>query len=270
MAVTPMQETFVITGDKISASHQVTLIIQSYLFPFRFIGVLAYMLYQESVYHLNPSTPVLRDLGLDFRPYTGVEISSRISAMFREQPVTEWADFILGIDMPDYYMSFAGIVVTVLTYSVDEATTDQIVAVLAELFSFPADDYDFLYEHLLPEVRKERVKTRKNNKTEGLRIFLVFLSSQLRAAAADLDISDEDKAQLLDNFKGAMIKLMYSFVFHEWIITDADIIFTPEFNEAGTALLPVLNGFANTLNNFPEYNIALQVTRGRQAWRNYL
>lgn len=109
-------------------------------------------MYQEATINLNPQTPVLKDLALDFRPYSGVEISDQVTNLFLTEDVVEWADFILGIDMPNYYRSFGGIVVTLLTYTVDDATADEIIDALAVLFSFPDEEYEFVQEHLLPEV----------------------------------------------------------------------------------------------------------------------
>ena len=61
------------------------------------------------------------------------------------------------------------------------------------------------------------------------------------------------------NFESALIKLLTAFFWHECYITDADIIFEPEANEAGAALLPVINAFGNSLNDFEYYDQNFQV-----------
>ena len=121
----------------------------------RLIGILAYIMYQEGVANLNPSTPVLRDLGDTFRPYSAVDLSDQLTDMYLTKDVSEWEQFILDINMPNYYRTFAGFVVTLLTYTTDDATADEIINTLAELFNFPQEEYEFLFNKLLPEVRPQ-------------------------------------------------------------------------------------------------------------------
>ena len=64
--------------------------------------------------------------------------------MFMTQNVNTWTATIEGLDMPNYYMSFAGIVCTVLTLTLEDAAVDNIIVRLADAFNFPPEEYEFL------------------------------------------------------------------------------------------------------------------------------
>lgn len=78
---------------------------------------------------------------------------------------------------------------------------------------------------------------------------------------SDIELTSIEIIQLDANFDSALIKLLYSFIWQEWVITDNPMLFEPEVNAKGAELLPVVNQFANVLNNFPEYDQNLQVIR---------
>lgn len=81
---------------------------------------------------------------------------------------------------------------------------------------------------------------------------------QLRNSTVDLELSHEEEDQLLANFESALIKMLYAFLWQEWVITDKPIIFDPDFNEAGATFIRVVNAYANSLNDFPIYDQDLQ------------
>ena len=78
----------------------------------------------------------------------------------------------------------------------------------------------------------------------------------------DIQLTSTEIMQLDSNFDSALIKLLYSFLWQEWAITDGgedSIWLQPDVNEKGAEMLPKVNAFANVLNNFPEYDTNLQV-----------
>lgn len=87
------------------------------------------------------------------RPLTAVEVSTQYTEMFAFRPATEWESTILGFDMPDYFLSFGGLICQFLTVAFDDTTADEIVDVLAGLFDFPPDQFEFLNNTLLPQVK---------------------------------------------------------------------------------------------------------------------
>ena len=123
------------------------------VFDNRVIEILAWISYQGYIGNLpNYDNPVVKDLQDEARPYTAIQISDQLTDMFLNKPVEEWTATIMGLNMPDYYMSFAAYVVSVLTLAVDEDTADNIILFLKELFSFPEDKFEFIYDKLMPEV----------------------------------------------------------------------------------------------------------------------
>ena len=124
------------------------------VFDNRVIEILSWIAYQGYMVNLpNYNDPIIKDLQNMTRPFTAIQISDQLTDMFLNTPVEEWTATILGLNMPDYYMTFAAMVVSVLTVAVeDETTVDNIIFYLADLFSFPEDEFDFVYNQLLPAV----------------------------------------------------------------------------------------------------------------------
>ena len=75
-----------------------------------------------------------------------------------------------------------------------------------------------------------------------------------------IDISFVQKLQVDANFDSTLIKLLYAFVWQEWVIGDNPAIYDPAVNEFGANLIPTINGLANAFNNFPVYDQDLQAS----------
>ena len=56
------------------------------------------------------------------------------------------------LDTPDYMMTFAGLVSTLLTLQLPPDQVDSIIPILADAFGLPEDIRAFLVEKYLPEV----------------------------------------------------------------------------------------------------------------------
>ena len=64
--------------------------------------------------------------------------------------------------------------------------------------------------------------------------------------------------QLIGNLASALVKLLYAFVWQEHTL-DIPFVLEPEANIRGNELIPVVNAFANMLNDFSLYEQNFQV-----------
>ena len=61
-----------------------------------------------------------------------------------------------GIDVPDYYLTFAAIVSSAFTLAFDESLVDSLAPVLLELFGLKPELQDFVLNEYMPEVSKRK------------------------------------------------------------------------------------------------------------------
>lgn len=193
----------------------------------RFIAILAYIAYQASIENLRDlgASSIITDLTNTPREQNGVEMAATISDMFLNKSPPEWENVTMGIDLPNYYTTFAGIVCSTMTLAFDDAIVDSIIPPLMDLFNLPQEIRDFINNQYLPEIR---------------------------ALTADIRIGLLEKVQLIGNFASTMVKLLYAFVWQEQTL-DIPFVFDPEANVRGNELIPVVNAFANRLNDFTFY-----------------
>ena len=69
-------------------------------------------------------------------------------------------------------------------------------------------------------------------------------------------------AQLELDTVAVLMKLMYAFLWQEYVLTDNDLFLDPEVNVIGAAMMGTVNGLANYLNSFPVLSPALQTGYG--------
>ena len=120
------------------------------------IQVLAYIIHQTMVAPLNSDDPVVNDLSQNgTRPFSGVELNEQMTNMFLNTSSKNWGSTILDMDKPNYWRTFAGIITTFLSLTVEDEKADQIILALAELFSFPEEEFDFITEEFLPKVTQD-------------------------------------------------------------------------------------------------------------------
>jgi hypothetical protein len=81
-----------------------------------------------------------------------VEISSSVLEMFMSKPIPEWKDHIVDLNLPDYYITFSGLVINSFTLAFDDATVDALVPILMDAFGIPEDQKTFILEQYIPEV----------------------------------------------------------------------------------------------------------------------
>ena len=73
--------------------------------------------------------------------------------MLRTRPPSEWSDEIKNLDMPNYYVTFSGLVTTMFTLLFSEGTVDFIVPEMMKLFPLEDEVKTFILKSYLPELR---------------------------------------------------------------------------------------------------------------------
>ena len=76
---------------------------------------------------------------------------------------------------------------------------------------------------------------------------------------SNFNIGPVEKLQLEANGISMGIKMLYAFLWQEEYFTTNPMFLDPDVNAAGNAYLPIVNDFANNLNNWPVYDLDLQV-----------
>ena len=148
------------------------------------IKVLAYAIYQASIENLRDlgASPIITDLQSTNRALTGVEMARSMSDMFLNMPVDQWLTHFTVMDLPDMELSFAAIVSSILSTSLDNqqlgnifqqvdipfmdcgslvsflkhGTVDFLVPVLMDLFDLGQEERDFILNQYIPEVYHNR------------------------------------------------------------------------------------------------------------------
>ena len=82
---------------------------------------------------------------------------------------------------------------------------------------------------------------------EEKEFFLLTYLPELEAITDLHPLTTLEKAELLENTAGTVMKLLFAFLWQEDTIDLNGLNETPQANEAGAAFLPVFNKFANNL-----------------------
>lgn len=98
------------------------------------------------------NSSVIYDLQLTPRPNSGVEINDIVTEMFLYDDVNTWTDTLLNLDMPNYYLTYGAIVIQMLSLTVEDDRADEIIEAMADLFSYPPEEYEFMTTYYVPEV----------------------------------------------------------------------------------------------------------------------
>ena len=83
---------------------------------------------------------------------------------------------------------------------------------------------------------------------------------QLRSLINDLQLRPGEKLHLQGNVISAAAKLLYACVWQEEFF-EPPFLFDPRANEIGAKLIPIVNAFANQLNDFTYYDQNFQVCK---------
>jgi len=189
-------------------------------------NLFAYILHQAALVSV-PYDPVLHDLSYTPRGLSGEEVIDLMLEMYKTKPVQEWYEESQTFDVaPSVQNCFAGIFGFVLRLLFDLETTMSVGGLFMDALGVLPEDKTFFVENYLP---------------------------RLYNATADVSISNIEKAELLENTSGTALKLLYAFVWQEDTFDLGEILFTPEENAFGAALLPHINSYANNLTTWDLY-----------------
>ena len=78
------------------------------------------------------------------RNQTGVEMAQSITDLYRTRPNTEWLDFFLKLDVPDYYTTWAALISTLLTLLLPQSLVVPVALALASAFGVDDKSVEFL------------------------------------------------------------------------------------------------------------------------------
>ena len=204
-----------------------------------------YVIYQSAVANI-PYDPIIHDLSHTPRNMSGEEIVDAMLYTFDNLPVEEWlqADDVFE-DLPPLQRTFAGIFGYILTLVTDPETAIAAATPFLDLLGVSPEDKKFFLEDYLP---------------------------LLEAVTENVSITMLEKAELLENTAGTVLKLLSAFVWQEETLDLGDAIFTPEANAFGAALLPQINSYGNNLTTWDLYVEDIQVGGGYpgSGWCNDL
>lgn len=194
------------------------------LMDVRLIDLIAFTGHQASVAHL-PCTGVtcniLRGLSREPRRWSAAESTMRMTEVVRTQPVNTWRRGVEdSLDTPQYFTTFAAIIVYYCHFIFEQPLIDVIVPILMPIFGISLPVQLFILFDYIPAVRA------------GLR---------------DIIITPEDQDKLLRTGVGAIIKLLWAFVWQEGIFR---FPFDPEWNRQGAELMPFVNELARAISGY--------------------
>lgn len=195
------------------------------------ISVIAFLVHQASLSKLPGASSVVIDLSYEPRNTSSLMLADEFLNMYGTLPVDQWHDKIDSLDIPDYFLLFAGIYSSALTIAFEPDTVDSIILKMADAFGLPDDFLHFIMDDYLPE---------------------------LRNLTSEIEIGALQKTKFIENILATTSKLIYAFLWQEQVLTDDSVFLDPAVNEAGWELLPVVNEWANSLNSFEYYDLDYQ------------
>lgn len=191
------------------------------------ISVVSYLIHQGSLAALQNVPSALTDFAPTPRAQTALEIADEFMDMYLNMPIEQWFEHTEAIDLPDYYLSFSGIVGTIISIAFTDDVVDRYVPILANAFSLPPEYLDFMTDTYLPEFRN---------------------------LTANLDIGIIERTKFTENFLSAFVKLVYAFLWQEERLTDNPMFLNETVNAWGAEMLPVLNSFIDSYNSFEYFD----------------
>jgi len=196
----------------------------------RFIDVVSFVAHQASLRPLNSDSPVLMDLNSTARSRNSTEIAQQLTSLFVDLPVQEWKENIDGMDIPEFFNSFAGLITTLMSLIFDDGLVDVLGPFLMQTMQVPEEIQSFILDEYVPE---------------------------LRASLAGVNLTESEVEELTNKGVGTITKLMYAFLWQEeWF--PQPIFFDPFMNIVGATMIKYVNNFANGLTNFPTYDLVIQ------------
>jgi len=190
------------------------------------IAVIAYQYQQLMTDSLKVSvnSSVLHEISPTPRAYDGRVLANKLITIPLDFEIPDWNEALQELDVPDYFFTFACIIVNGLTLILPEAVEDEVINVAIKLFStmLPPDVKSFLTDQYVPTFR----------------------------AAMTFQLTLKEKEAIVPVFLGTVMKLLWAFVWQEQTFL-YPFIFDAKWNIAGNLLTPPLFALANKLTQFP-------------------
>merc|ERR1712172_157936 len=202
------------------------------LFPF--------IIYQAGVSNIAYD-PVIHDLDLEPRPLSAEGIVAELFHMYESQPVSSWLSICNTISMPSLQRTFTGIFGYILTLLLDPDIVDQLVPVFLDLLAVSEEDREFTTLHFLPAIRE---------------------------ASSEHYLGLRDRLVLWRDTLATVVKLFYAFIWQEKVIDFGGSNLTPEANQLGAQLLPIINQYANNQTSWSLHVEDVQAGEGYPGWQS--
>ena len=170
-----------------------------------------------------PYSPIIHDLADRPRIMSGEEMVTYWLDMFNTIPVSDWREAMNMLDVPPLQTTFAGIFGNIILLVSDLNTTVTVTTQLMDMFGLTPQEKEFFLSSYLPA---------------------------LSSAMESVTLSVIEKAELLENTAGTVVKLLYAFLWQEAVFDLGGANLTPEANAFGAALLPHVNNLGNNLTSW--------------------
>ena len=190
------------------------------------IKVISYLVQQAIFNNIPGSTSVTTDLSLTPRALSALQIEEDLFQMRLTMPVTEWYVHTRAVDVPHYYLSFAGVFAAVATVLFKPPFVDVAIPIFSDAFGMSEEFERFILDVYLPEVRN---------------------------ITGNQQLASLEKVKFLGNFLGTVGKIMYAFLWQENILTDNPLFTNEIVLRKGYNFLPKFNAIMNLLTTFEQF-----------------
>eukprot|EP00811_Abedinium_folium_P028354 NODE_4383_length_1898_cov_5.438171.p1 GENE.NODE_4383_length_1898_cov_5.438171~~NODE_4383_length_1898_cov_5.438171.p1 ORF type:complete len:486 (-),score=119.10 NODE_4383_length_1898_cov_5.438171:274-1731(-) len=198
------------------------------------IAVIAYQYFQYINSALSAGASgnesILHELSVTPRAYDGRELATRIHTIPLNFQLNDWLAALTKLDAPNYYITFAAIIVDCLTLLVPDFLSDKLIPVLIGLFGLDDSVKAFILTEYVPTVR---------------------------ASMAAVQLTSAEKAALVPKFAGTLMKLFWAFTWQEATF-HYPLLYNAEWNVIGALVTPSVNSLANRLTGFTHPDATIQ------------
>jgi len=199
------------------------------------IAALSYLIHQGSLSGIATNSSILRDISAKPRNKTALEIVDAFQDMFLTQPSHKWFKITASFDLPDYELTFAALITTIVSIGFDEIEQDLILPEVLKAFKLDDEISSFILHSYLPEIRN-------------------FTS--------DMDGKNLEDFPFVANALGTFTKLIYAFLWQETVLVSNDFFLDPVVNSVGYSLLPQINEEINSVMDYRHFDPNFQQGRG--------
>ncbi|XP_023321882.1 uncharacterized protein LOC111696503 [Eurytemora carolleeae] len=226
----------------------------------RFIDIVSYVAHQAMVDNLPTESSIVKELSLTSRSGSAVQATQGLTELFITTPVENWTQAILDLDVPDYYLTFSGLVCTFFTLLLDDTLADILIPELMNLFNLclVCTFFTLLLDDTLADILIPELMNLFNLPEEQREFIFNFYLPEIRNATSHIELNEVEKGELQGNIASTMIKLIYAFLWQEYVISESAFFLNPVTNVVGSTMIKYVNRYANSLSTFPIYDQEMQ------------